>query len=218
MLQIQDNGRGIPPDKLATIFGLFVQIETAIDRSNQGLGIGLTLAQKLVEMHGGSITAESEGAGQGSLFTVRLPLEETLVLEPQPRKLAGYKANTPALRILVIEDNRDARDMLKCLLEVLGHQVDVASTGTQGLERIEKSRPEIVFVDIGLPELDGYEVARRIRAGRMGNGIRLIALTGYGGVDNERAALAAGFDAYVVKPLDLATLTGLMSGTRHDFI
>lgn len=214
VLQVRDTGRGIPGDKLSAIFGMFVQVDTTIDRAHGGLGIGLPLVQKLVELHGGTVQAASEGLDRGSTFTVRLPLDTSLGLPPPETR--GKRSSTmpaasgQAKRVLIVEDNADVRETLKSLLEAYGYSVDVAATGEEGLQRIRSLSPDVAIVDIGLPGLDGFEVARRLRAMPEGGSVKLVALSGYNGTDVEHKASAAGFDLHLVKPLNAAELPGIM--------
>ena len=201
VIRVRDNGVGIPSDLLPHVFDLFRQGERPLARSAGGLGIGLTIVQNLVTLHGGSVSAHSEGSGSGSEFTVRLPLaSDARRTTPVRNRDRQADLSTAPSRILIIEDDRDNRDMLRTSLEVAGHQVDVVEDGVGGVERARAMRPDIVLIDIGLPGLDGYEVARRIRRD-LGGEIRLIALTGYGQPENRRRGAEAGFDAYLVKPV-----------------
>lgn len=205
VLQMKDTGRGIPRDKLSRIFDMFVQVDTKIDRAQGGLGIGLTLVQKLVEMHGGTVEAYSEGIGCGSTFTVRLPLDVGALLPAQRTRRGTLPLDMEqgsGARILLIEDNVDARETLKTLLQAYGYAVEVAETGEEGLRQLLEQRPDIAIVDIGLPGLDGFEVARRTRMAPEASGVKLVALSGYSGTDTERKAVAAGFDLHLVKPLN----------------
>jgi signal transduction histidine kinase/ActR/RegA family two-component response regulator len=212
VLSVRDTGRGIPPDMLARVFELFTRVSPDIDRSTGGLGLGLTLAKRLVEMHGGSVSAHSAGLGQGSEFTVRLPLwNEPLAcpaVAPEPPRPA---ANGDRRRVVLVEDAEDARELLKECIEGLGHEVFVAQNGALGLEVIARVWPEIALVDVGLPGIDGYEVARRVRAQARGQNVRLIALTGYGGEDVAKEARAAGFDEHITKPIDMDRLRGVLA-------
>lgn len=211
LLEVKDTGRGIPPEKLSTIFGLFVQVDTELDRSHGGLGIGLTLVQKLVEMHGGSVTAFSQGLGYGSTFTVRLPLGlNTAAPASHIRSIPVLKLDRPDVRVLVVEDNVDARETLKSLLEFSGYAVEVAATGEEGLRLLLSLRPDVAIVDIGLPGLDGFEVARRARKVPEASTIKLVALSGYSGPDTEHKATEAGFDLHLVKPINVVELPNIL--------
>jgi signal transduction histidine kinase/CheY-like chemotaxis protein len=216
VVRVRDTGSGIEPQALDRIFDLFAQAENAKERAQGGLGIGLTLARQLVELHGGRIEARSAGRGKGSEFTVRLP---TVAGPAQPvdyedsrvsvRVGLGDRDNQP-LTILVVEDNTDARQMLRDLLGLLGHHVVTAEDGAQGVDQARAHRPDLALVDLGLPVMDGYEVARSLRAKPDTRSIYLVALTGYGQPEDRRRALDAGFDEHLVKPLDLTRLNELL--------
>jgi signal transduction histidine kinase/ActR/RegA family two-component response regulator len=209
VIRVRDTGIGIPPEMLARIFDLFTQLEGAHRLSQGGLGIGLTLVRRLVELHEGSITAESAGLGHGSEFVVRLPaLVKTLTVAPAQRN-AEPVIRAPC-HLLIVEDNADARDSLATLLGFSGHHVEIAETGLRGIEKAIASKPQAALIDIGLPDVNGYEVAKRVRA-ELGNHIFLIALTGYGQSDDLRRALDAGFDAHIIKPADFAELGRLLA-------
>jgi CheY-like chemotaxis protein len=198
VLRVRDDGVGIPAHLLSRVFDLFTQGERSVARSEGGLGIGLTIVRNLVELHGGSATVASEGPGWGCEFVVRLPLGKTGEVSPEPPATASVVL--PILRILVIEDNADSREMLRSILELEGHRVEVAEDGTAGLEAARSFRPDVAVIDIGLPGLDGYEVGRRIRSD-LGLSASLIALTGYGQAEDRRRSEDAGFDAHLVKPV-----------------
>jgi PAS domain S-box-containing protein len=198
IVRVSDTGRGIGPELLPRIFDLFVQGEQAAERAQGGLGIGLTLVRRLVELHGGRVEAASAGAGTGSTFTVSFPRL------PAPRPPAGdpRRRRVPPQRTLVVEDNDDAREMLRTLLQLDGHVVWEAANGIAGLAAALEHRPDVAVIDIGLPEMDGYEMARKLRASESLKHVKLIALTGYGQADDARRAHEAGFDLHVVKPVD----------------
>ncbi len=203
VVRVRDTGAGIPADMLETIFDLFVQNDRTLDRADGGMGVGLTLVRTLVVMHGGTVTAHSAGAGRGSEFVVRLPL----TTEQKPFVATTQPAQTPAgTRILIVEDNADSREMLAQLLRTDGCYVTVAGDGKQGLEAIRREKFDLALVDIGLPGIDGYEVARQVRAGPGGGAIYLVALTGYGRPEDRLAVLQAGFDEHLVKPVKLSEL------------
>jgi len=209
-LNVRDTGIGIEPELLDRVFESFMQADHSLDRSRGGLGLGLALVKGLVEMHGGSVRAHSLGLGKGAQFTVRLPLttEPTWVDVAPPSATVTQRSR----RVLVIEDNIDAADSMKTLLEVGGHEVTVAYTGPAGLEAAHRFRPEVVFCDIGLPSgLDGYGVARAMRADPTLNSAYLIALTGYGQEEDRRLAAAVGFNLHLVKPVDPATLGHILA-------
>ncbi len=207
-LSVRDNGRGLDPDMLEEIFDMFVQSNNAIDRSDGGIGVGLTLVRALVSMHGGTVTAQSEGLGRGSEFLVSLPLTSKPLAKSPEQPAAPV---TAATRIVLVEDNADTRDMLQAILELDGFQVEVAADGQQGLDAILAQRPDVALVDIGLPELDGYEVARRVRKQLSKSDVRLVALTGYGQAKDRQAVMEAGFDEHIVKPINPARLSRMLS-------
>jgi signal transduction histidine kinase len=207
VLRVRDSGKGISPEMLTRIFDMFMQGETTIDRSEGGMGVGLTLVKKLVQLHHGSVRAYSRGPGSGSEFVVRLPLVDAQVARKTAQPPRREKA--PPRRILVIEDNPDIRDLLRIKLRQLGHTVDAAEDGTKGLDKLLASPPEVALVDIGLPGIDGYEIARRVRA-TLGSDVYLIALTGYGQAEDKTNALAAGFDVHLTKPADFVDLQNVL--------
>jgi signal transduction histidine kinase/CheY-like chemotaxis protein len=207
-ITVRDTGRGIPADMLAHVFDLFTQFHASIDRPLGGLGIGLAVVKSLVELHGGTVTATSDGLGHGSEFSVRLPLALARPAEtgpgPAPAPLASPR------HVLIVEDNADAREMLRTVLEMDGHQVEVADDGLAGVQLGIATQPEAALVDIGLPGIDGYEVARRLRQ-HLGDAVLLIALTGYGQPEDRRRSRQAGFDAHFTKPIDLAGLSATLA-------
>ncbi|MCC7421184.1 MAG: response regulator [Planctomycetaceae bacterium] len=208
--RLVDDGIGIPADLLSEIFEPFIQGNSCLARDDTGLGLGLSLVRSLVELHGGCVKATSEGPGCGSEFSVRLPR-----FIPKPRDLPPTEVGGPAmpgaLRLLIVEDNDDVRDMLQTLLELDGHEVGVARDGREGVEMIESQLPQVAIVDIGLPVLDGYQLAKRVRSQSALKETFLIALTGYGQDDDRRRAMESGFDAHLVKPVDLLKLNELMA-------
>lgn len=206
VVSVKDNGSGIPPDKLESIFGLFAQAHPTIARVEGGLGIGLTLVKQLAELHGGRVEARSEGPGCGAEFVVRLPATR-VTMPPCPSPSAP--AEHVARRILVIEDNSDGREMLATILRLSGHEVHAAATGAEGIEIALQCTPAVVLLDIGLPDISGHEVGRELRQ-RLGERTRLVALTGYGQPQDRARTEAAGFDAHVVKPVSPAALTELL--------
>ncbi len=214
-IRVRDRGVGIAQEQLSSIFNLFAQSGQTIARTQGGLGIGLTLVRTLVNLHGGTVVARSEGRGMGSEFEVSLPavLGHALERSKSAMKVADEapSANAAPRRILLVEDNSDAQMALKDLLEIWGHEVITASDGLTGVERALASLPEIALVDIGLPLIDGYEVARRIRAGKDGQTIQLVALTGYGTSEQRAKALEAGFDLHLVKPVEPLRLERLLT-------
>jgi signal transduction histidine kinase/CheY-like chemotaxis protein len=208
VLRVADDGIGLEPELAARVFDLFVQGERELDRSQGGLGIGLTLVRRLAELHGGSAAVHSDGAGKGSEFTVRLHAIETPQrVEPKP-----VQAQPPSGRhILVVEDNIDSCETMRALLQAHGHRVDIATDGVSGLERALELQPEVILLDVGLPRMDGYEVTRRIRGGNGGRRPLIIAVTGYGAPEDRERALEAGFDAHVTKPVEYSTLVALLA-------
>jgi signal transduction histidine kinase len=249
-IRVSDNGEGIPDELLPVIFNLFTQLDRTTGHAQGGLGIGLALVRRLVEMHGGSVTAHSEGVGRGSQFVLRLPVlseieaqlqaeakweaeaksdDQRIELAPvgaappipisgpvtalnpfQPLPAANAEGDRVKRRILLADDNNDALESLATLLELGGHEVVTASNGALALECAERHRPEVMLLDIGMPMLDGYEVARRIRVQPWGQNITLVALTGWGQDSDRRRSREAGFDSHLVKPLDMDKLTELL--------
>jgi PAS domain S-box-containing protein len=207
VFRVRDTGVGIDPEMLPRIFDLFAQAEQPMDRSVGGLGIGLTLSRRLVEMHEGTLTATSAGPGHGSEFTVRLPV--AIAVTPEPS--AAPRAPERSRSILVVEDNDDARESLRLLLEGLGHRVVAAGDGAEGLALAAAHHPEVALIDLGLPGIDGYEVARALRASPIGKTLTLIAVTGYGQAEDRQRSKEAGFDAHLVKPVSQALLSSLIA-------
>jgi signal transduction histidine kinase/ActR/RegA family two-component response regulator len=207
---VRDTGMGIAPSALSRVFDMFVQADHASERMQGGLGIGLTLVRRLVEMHGGSVQARSEGPGKGSEFVVRLPLAAHPQGEAQGRAPAPPEPVKAPPRVLVVDDNRDAAESLGMLLQMLGADVTVTHDGVAALEALGERLPRAVFLDLGMPGMDGYEVARRIRGRPEGAGLTLIALTGWGQERDRRQTRAAGFDHHLIKPADLSALRALL--------
>jgi two-component system CheB/CheR fusion protein len=211
VIQVRDNGVGIAPEQLPHIFELFTQVDGSLGRSYGGLGIGLALASNLVKLHDGSLQATSAGLGRGCEFAIRLPVlfepsvtETITILEPD-------QTTGQSLRLLVVEDNVDAADTLSLLLRLYGHDVQVARTGPTALEVASAFRPDVVLLDIGLPEMDGYQVAQRLRARPEFKDLTICALTGYTPSEADRQRQQeTGFDHYYVKPLNLAILLEML--------
>lgn len=212
LVRIRDNGIGIAPESMSKLFNLFSQLHTGTERTQGGLGIGLALVRKLVEMHGGQVTAASDGVDRGSEFVVKLPLMGAMTSSSASVQPADeLKPDTSSgRRILLADDNRDALESLALLLECSGHEICMANDGAEALSSAESWKPEIALLDIGMPELDGYEVARRIRAESWGQKIVLVALSGWGQAEDMRRSREAGFDAHLVKPLDFDALASLL--------
>jgi PAS domain S-box-containing protein len=205
VLAVRDNGIGLPKHALLTVFDMFSQLEPALERSRGGLGIGLSLVRGIVELHGGSIAADSEGEGRGSCFTVRLPLAKVDAL-PEPSVLPP----PPPARILVVDDNADAAEMLLMALELFGCEVRAAHSAQAALAMAQEFAPEVALLDIGLPDLNGYELARRLRATESGQHMRLIAATGWGQEKDRQRAFDAGFDHHLTKPIDFERLRSVL--------
>jgi CheY-like chemotaxis protein/two-component sensor histidine kinase len=213
VVRVRDTGIGIAPDKLPQVFGLFTQLHRSLDRSQGGLGIGLTLARRLVEMHGGSIHARSDGPGRGSEFIVRLPvLGQINEVRESSRPSGPALAAPPPRRILIADDNEDFAEMTARLLRRRGgHEVQVVYDGPAALEAARTFQPEVAFLDIGLPGIDGYRLAQQLRQQPALEGVLLVALTGYGQEEDRRRALAMGFDEHLTKPVRFDTLQRLLA-------
>jgi CheY-like chemotaxis protein/two-component sensor histidine kinase len=207
-VSVQDNGIGIPADTLPYIFDAFVQVDTSWQRTQGGFGIGLSLVKEFVELHGGRVEVRSKGLGQGSEFLVRLPLAVGVAAEPiAPTE----NRRGPRRRILVVDDNRDAAESLAMMLKILGHEVRTAHDGEAGVAAAAEHRPNLVLMDLGMPKVDGYEAARRIRAQTWGAELFLVALTGWGGENDRRRTQDSGFDRHLVKPVDAEALTRMIA-------
>ncbi len=216
VIQVRDQGVGIEAAQLESIFELFAQVDSERNASSGGLGVGIALARQLVEMHQGQILAHSEGLGHGSTFTVCLPLD---LQSSAPPALAPSEEPVPAndgvLHILLIDDNHDAADSISMVLELLGHRVTTCYSGQQGLDALAAARPDLVFTDIGMPGMDGHEVCRRMRAMSEGAPLKIVALTGWGTLEDRAQSAQAGFDYHLVKPITTAKLRealGIISG------
>ncbi|MGH8261255.1 MAG: response regulator, partial [Steroidobacteraceae bacterium] len=213
-VRVRDNGIGLTPTGLQSAFVMFSQSEDARSRSEGGLGIGLALVKGLVALHGGTVSAASEGPGCGSEFTVVLPLgaADARFVADAPASLDGVRVSPRRKRILVADDNEDAADSLAMLLRLAGHEVRIATSGRAALALAEAFRPDVALLDIGMPEMSGYEVAGALRAARWSGGLTLIALTGWGQDEDKRQAQAAGFDHHLTKPVGFDRLEALLSG------
>lgn len=215
-LRVRDTGIGIAPEMLPRVFDLFMQAERSPDRAQGGLGVGLTLVRHLVEMHGGSIEARSAGLGQGTEMVLRLPSLPQAAAEEAPAAAAVQRPRSPAaapLKILIVDDNRDSTESLAVLMRLSGHEVRTAYDGLAALREVRTFLPDVVLLDIGLPKVDGYEVARRLRREPARAGMTLLAVTGYGQEEDRRLSREAGFDHHLVKPVDLETLRGLLESS-----
>ncbi len=216
-VSVKDDGIGIPPGMLSKVFDMFTHIDRNLERSHGGLGIGLSIVKRLVEMHGGRIAVASDGDGQGSEFTVRLPLAAAAVA---PSKSANrpVPGRAEPERILVVDDSRDAATSLAKLLEIMGNQTQTASDGLEALEIVPAFHPHLVLLDIGMPNLNGYDTARRIRQQACGRDLVLVALTGWGQQEDRRKSREAGFDHHLTKPAKLADLQKLLADIRANMV
>jgi two-component system, chemotaxis family, CheB/CheR fusion protein len=211
VLRVRDTGVGIAPELLPRIFDLFTQADRTLDRSEGGLGIGLSLVQKLVELHSGKVSAHSAGLGQGSEFIVRLPALST---EGSPIALAPIERgelSTQTARVLVVDDNVDVADMTVMLLQLAGHEAKAAYSGQSALETATEYKPDVVLLDIGMPGMNGYEVARQLRREPQTKDVRVIAMTGYGQDSDRLRSQEAGCDHHLVKPVDPQKLQDLLA-------
>jgi signal transduction histidine kinase/DNA-binding response OmpR family regulator len=215
VIRVRDNGIGIAPEKLAQVWDLFVQVDESPERTRKGLGIGLALVRDLVKRHGGSVEAASEGLGKGSTFSIRLPRAVRADLEapaPQPKE---SEAACESRRVLVVDDNLDAAETLAMMLEILGQTTSQAHDGNAALKVAAEFKPEVVFMDIGLPGLSGHEAAVRMRKDLGMTDVYIVALSGYGTEEDRRKSLHAGFDSHLVKPLDPSQLPKILAGARR---
>jgi PAS domain S-box-containing protein len=214
VIRVADTGEGISPSMLPKIFDLFTHGDHVVETGKGGLGVGLTVVKNLVEKHGGSVTATSGGPGSGSEFTVRLPVAEIPLAERAPPPQDGESSTPAHRRVLIVDDNRDAAGSLGVLVELLGSDVKVVYDGATALATLPSYQPSLVLLDIGMPQMDGYEVARRIRALPEGRHVTIVALTGWGQDQDRRSASEAGFDRHFVKPIDLSTLQALLGTSQ----
>ncbi len=214
MVSVNDSGHGIPKTMIESIFEMFVQSDNTLDRTNGGMGLGLTLVRELLRLHGGTVTAKSPGPGKGAEFAVRLPRVTDKKKLPKRTSTSEQLRTRNARRVVIVEDNDDSREMLQALLEFEGFEVFVANDGHQGLNLILEQRPHVALVDIGLPGLDGYQIAKEVRAKLKPEQTKLIALTGYGREEDRQAVFDAGFDEHLVKPINTTELTAVLSGKK----
>lgn len=214
LIRVKDDGVGIAAERIGAIFELFAQAENAIGRAQGGMGIGLALVRNLVQLHGGTIEAHSDGVGRGSEFVIRLPLAPVVEaparrpLEAAAKRAAKAAPSVPR-RIVIVEDNSDVRDLLRLRLRRLGHHVEAAGDGHEGLRVLLTEKPDLALVDLGLPGIDGFAVAREVRQ-QLGDGIVLVAVSGFGQPEDKRRALAAGFDEHITKPADIQDIEGVL--------
>ena len=216
---MRDTGIGIAPENLSHIFEMFSQVVPALERSQGGLGIGLALVRGLVELHSGTIEARSNGPGQGSEFIVHLPLAEHHVQAALPERSTEAEKTTRQIsksRILVVDDNPDTTATLALLLERTGHNVHVAHDGLEAVHATAAFRPDVILLDIGLPKLNGFEVAQRIRQERGNQKIALVAITGWGQQEDRRRAIEAGFDHHLTKPVEVDRLMRLLASVASE--
>jgi CheY-like chemotaxis protein len=216
VISVRDNGIGIEPSELGKVFNMFFQVDASNERSQAGLGIGLSLVKSLIELHGGTVEARSEGLGRGCEFIIRLPLRHSAEGQAQMTKDPDDLASSGVVRrVLVVDDNRDATESLALFLKLAGHVVETAFDGEQALEISEHFGPDIALIDIGLPKLDGLEVCRRMRATEWGKHMMIIAQTGWGQDEDKRLSREAGFNGHLVKPCDPVTVLRIVDA-RHE--
>ena len=215
VVSVRDTGIGIPEDALGRIFDMFAQVDRSIERTTGGLGIGLALVKGLVEMHGGTVAAESDGPGQGSCFVVRLPILKGDLDQVDPVLPQVAPRHPWRRRILVVDDNRDSAHSMATLLKLLGNEVQAVHDGFAAVEAAERFRPDVVIMDVGMPRMNGYEATRRIRAQPWGKDMLVIALTGWGQESDRAASEAAGCNAHLVKPLNVWQLEPLLAGLQR---
>jgi CheY-like chemotaxis protein len=207
---VRDNGVGIPPEMQSRVFDMFTQVDSSLERAHGGLGIGLTIVKRMVELHGGSVQVRSEGLGRGSEFVVRLPLAGPAAGARPAPQAASAGAVPRTRRVLVVDDNADAALTLAMLLQALGHEASTAADGPSALAAGQSLGPDLVMLDIGMPGMNGFEACERIRAQPWGRDLTLVALSGWGQAEHQARARTAGFDHYLVKPVDAEALRLLL--------
>jgi CheY-like chemotaxis protein/anti-sigma regulatory factor (Ser/Thr protein kinase) len=216
VVEVEDNGAGIAADKLASVFEMFTQLDSGPEHSRGGLGIGLTIAKRLVELHGGTIEAASDGPGRGSVFTVRLPAQASAndgAAAAAP-DADGPGAASTQQRVLIAEDHKDSAASLARLLEILGNSVCIARDGEEAVAIAEQFRPRVILLDIGMPKLNGYDACKQIRAQPWSRDVVIVALTGWGQETDRRRSREAGFDHHLVKPVELDALEAVLAAKR----
>ena len=213
VIVVRDSGIGIPPHALESVFGMFSQLQSALDRANGGLGIGLALVRGILALHGGSVTAASEGEGRGSTFTARLPLA---AVQATPASAGAAVDTVRPASVLVVDDNVDAAETLQMFLELSGCLARVAHSGAEALAVLERFEPQVALFDIGLPDMNGYDLARRVRLLPGGGELLLIAATGWGQEADKQLAFDAGFDHHLTKPIDFDKLRALLATPRMN--
>jgi CheY-like chemotaxis protein len=215
VVSIMDTGIGIPRESLPTIFDMFSQVDRSMERSTGGLGIGLALVKGLTEMHGGTVSAASEGANKGSTFTVRLPIAKESLTGANPPMDEGGKPADPRRRILVADDNRDSAESMAIMLELLHNDVITAHDGLDVLAKSEVFRPDVILMDVGMPKLNGLEATKRLRELSWAKDVKIIAVTGWGQEGDRERTRAAGCDGHLVKPISLNDLQKLLIGVNE---
>ena len=214
IIAVSDDGVGIPAPMLPRVFDMFTQVDRSLEKSQGGLGIGLTLVKRLVEIHGGTVEARSEGPGRGSEFVVRLPVVPSRIGDKSEESCAEVVRHNSRRRILVVDDNEDSAVSLAMMLSMMGNETQTADDGLQALDVAAAFRPDVVLLDIGMPRLNGYDAARRIREQPWGSQMVLVALTGWGQDDDKRKSQEAGFDLHMVKPVNPEDLESLLAGLQ----
>jgi CheY-like chemotaxis protein len=217
IVSVADDGAGIAPEHLPTVFEMFTQVDTGLDRSHGGLGIGLAIAKRLVELHGGTIEAASPGAGRGSTFTVRIPAldDDAQACAPEAAQSSRADETSAERRVLVADDHRDSAASLARLLELLGYSVRVAHDGEAAIAEAQAFRPHAILLDIGMPKLNGYEACRAIREQPWARDVVIVALTGWGQDADRHRSREAGFDHHLVKPVELDALESVLGSQRE---